>query len=159
MRKGEFSKMVVTKELYKRFIEEFPEYEELTWREFYDSWLEIAEQIRHEAAFNPLGVKLGSYVGELKFQYLPYDFKAKDHTSGDGSDYINLVTKGKVGRVKWERRWAVNFNKMLQFYAFDGAREINELAYQRATQNPESIRVARNTLGGHSIWRQKTKNE
>lgn len=34
MRKGEFSKMVVTKELYDKFIEEFPEYKNMDWKNF-----------------------------------------------------------------------------------------------------------------------------
>jgi len=159
MRKGEFSKMVVTKKLYRRFIKEFPEYKEMTWREFYDCWLEIAQQIRQEAIYNPLGVKLGSYTGELKFQYLPYKFEAIDPNAPDKSALLNLSTRGKVGMIKWERRWAVKFNKSLQFYGFDGTRELNIMAHDRATREPEKIRVARNTLGGHSVWRQKMKKE
>ena len=32
MRKAEFSKMVVTNELFKKFKKEFPEYKNLTWK-------------------------------------------------------------------------------------------------------------------------------
>lgn len=156
MRKGEFSKMVVTRELHKRFIKEFPEYKDLTWDEFYASWLEIATQIRHEAIWNPLGVKLGSYTGELKLQYLPYKFKA-NHGSPDGSPHLNLNTKDKVAKIKWERRWAVKFNRILQFYAFDETRELNKLAKEYTTLHPEKLRTSRITLGGHSVWRQKMK--
>src|SRR5688572_24406868 len=159
MRKGEFSKMVITKKLYKSFLKEFPEYKDMTWRQFYDSWLEIAKEVRHEAIMNPLGVKLGSYLGELKLQYLPYKFKAIDPKTADGSEYININTKSKVGTIKWERRWAVKFNSILQFYAFDETRELHILAYPRTIENPETIRVARNTLGGVSVWRQKMKKE
>lgn len=159
MRKGEFSKMVVTKELYNRFIKEFPEYEELGWRNFYENWLEIAAQIRQEVVTNPLGVKLGSYTGELKFQYLPYNFETTDPNSPEKEPYLNLNTRGKVGKIKWERRWAVKFNKMLQFYAFDETREINHLAKEHATLHPDKLRISRNTLGGHSVWRQKMKKQ
>jgi len=159
MKKGKFSKMVVSKELWKRFTEEFPEYKDMPWKEFYNTWLEIAEIIRTEAITNPLGVKLGSYTGELRLQYLPHKFKAVDrYTSnqlGEVVNFINLDEKGKVPKIKWERRWAVKFNKMLQFYAFDETRQMNRLAKDYIDKHPDKLRVSRNTLGGPSIWRQK----
>lgn len=159
MKKGEFSKSVITRDLYKRFCKEYPEYT-LSWREFYDMWCDIAERIRYYAIYNPLGVKLGSYTGELKFQYLPHKFVAKDyHTSaqeGEEKEFLNIDSKGKVPTIKWERRWAVKFNKILQFYAFSETRAINELAKQYMNEsNNDKIRVSRNTLGGVSVWRQK----
>lgn len=162
MKKGEFSKMIVTKELWRRFRREFPEYKDMTWREFYDNWCDIAERIRYHSIYNPLGVKLGSYTGELKFQYLPYDFKAVDYYTSDqeGEEHIhlNIQEKGKVPRIKWERRWAVKFNKVLQFYAFDETRDVKLLAHTYMNEKDHELRVARNTLGGKSIWRQKIKN-
>ncbi len=162
MRKGQFSKMVVTKDLWKRFIKEFPEYENLPWTDFYDNWCEIAERIRYHCIYNPLGVKLGAYTGELKFQYLPHKFKAKDHYNSEQEgmpiNHLNLDAKGKVPKIKWERRWAVKFNKILQFYAFDETREINHLAAEYVKTYAPNLRVSRNTLGGQSVWRQKTKD-
>ncbi len=160
MKKGKFSKMVITKDLWKRFCQEFPEHK-LSWQDFCQHWRDIASKVRHYAIYNPLGVKLGSYTGELKFQYLPHKFKAQDQQAseeiGEQVNHLNIQTRGKVGKIKWERRWAVKFNKMLQFYAFDETRELNKMAKQHATANPEALRISRNTLGGHSVWRQKTK--
>lgn len=160
MKKGQFSKMVITKDLHKRFCEEYPEHK-VTWVEFCLHWKNIAEKIRHYAIYNPLGVKLGSYTGELKLQYLPYKFKAKDHNTsnelGEKVDFLNIPIKGKVGTIKWERRWAVKFNKMLQFFAFDEARILNRMAKKHIDANPEALRISRNTLGGHSVWRTKRR--
>jgi hypothetical protein len=163
MKKGEFSKLVITKDLYKKFLKQFPEHKEMTWKEFYQNWLDIAERIRYEAIYNPLGVKLGSYIGELKLQYLPYKFEAKDHKSsaelGEKVNYLNIDSRGKVPKIKWERREAVKRNKILQFYAFDETRELNRLAFGYVEQNPHKLRTARVTLGGHSVWRQKIKKK
>lgn len=160
MRKGPFSKTVVTKDLYERFLKDYPEYEGMTWREFYDNWCEIAERIRYHCIHNPLGVKLGSYTGELKFQYLPHKFKAIDHATsqkeGEKKEHLNITERGKVPKIKWERRWAVKFNKILQFYAFDETRQINDIAREFMQENSDKLRTARNTLGGPSVWRQKT---
>lgn len=161
MKKGQFSKMVITRELYAKFIETFPEYNSMTWEEFYQNWLDIAETTRYEAIYNPLGVRLGSHLGELKLQFLPYKFEANNYSAsaevGEKIPHLNLETKGKVPKIKWERRYAVKFNKVLQFYCFDETRELNKLAMKYVPDNLEKIRVARVTLGGHSIWRQKSK--
>lgn len=161
MRKGEFSKMVITKELHEKFIKEFPEYKDMSWKDFYQNWLDIAEMIRHETVHNPLGVKLGSHTGELKLQFLPYKFKAEDRATsekqGEKLNHLQIESKGKTAKIKWERRWAVKFNKILQFYAFDETRELNKLAAAYVPENVDKLRIARVTLGGPSVWRQKTK--
>lgn len=162
MKKGKFSRQIVTKEAWIEFKNSNPEYKNLSWKDFYSSWKEIAETIRNETVTNPLGTKLGSYTGELKTQYLPNKFlKASDNMAsqevGEKIPYANLVTRGRVARIKWERRWAVKFNRMLQFFAFEPTREINELAGKYIKENPDKLRVARNTLGGYSIWRQLKK--
>lgn len=158
MKKAAYITNVFTKDLWKKFIAEHPEYKNLTWKEFHDKWMHIAQTIREEAVVNDLGVKLGSYTGELKVQYMPHKFTDVDQTKieelGEKVNHINLVTKGKIAKVKWERRWAVKFNRMLQFFAFNSTREIHTLAKKHIDAYPEKLRTARNTLGGYSIWRQ-----
>lgn len=157
MRKGEFSKMVITRELHKKFIKKFPEYKNMSWKVFYDSWLDIAEKVRVHAVNNPLGVKLGSYLGELKVQYIPYQMEVENQLESQKQGEVvlahNFDSKGKPARVKWERRWATKFNKSLQFYAFDETRELTKSAHNYIVNNPTLIRVARITIGGASVWR------
>lgn len=159
MPKAQFSKQLITKDLWKEFIKKFPEYKDLTWDDFYEDWKDIAQTCREEIITNPLGIKLGSYTGELKLQYLPYKFKSPDQSTsneiGEKVNQVNLVTGGKVAKIKWERRWAVKFNKMLQFFGFEPTREINVMAAKYTRENPEKIRISRNTLGGKSIFNQK----
>ena len=154
MSKGIFSTNIVSKELWK----EFKKTNNISWEEFYNMWQDIADTIRQETIENPLGVKLGAFMGELKYQYLPYDFKSVDIVNstklGEKVNYVSLISRGKQGKIKWERRWAVKFNKMLQFYAFEPTRKLVRLADKYITSNPEKLRVSRNTLGGYSIWRQ-----
>lgn len=158
MKKAEFSTNIVTKELWRDFKKKYPEHNHLSWDDFYNDWKDIAQTYREETITNPLGSKLGSYSGELKLQYLPHKFIAIDPASsaeiGEKTKFTNIVGKGKVGKIKWERRWAVKFNKMLQFFAFDPTRELNIMAKKYMDKHPEKLRVARNTLGGYSVWRQ-----
>jgi hypothetical protein len=159
MKKGQFSKSVVTKELYSQFKKDHPEYKDMTWDSFFDYWKEIAETIREESIKNPLGVKLGSYTGEIKLQYLPYKFQknfVRDEKVaaelGGNQKYTSIVTKGKQAKIKWERRWAAKFNRMLQLYAFEPTREMLGMAKEQCLSFPEKIRMSRNTTGG-STWR------
>lgn len=149
MRKGKFSTIIFSKELYKRFCQEYPEYK-LSWKEFKQYWMDITETIRYEGVMNPLGVKLPLYLGELKYQYLPYKYKALDRKATQEEEerinHMSLTTRGKIGTIKWERRWAVNFFKMLQFYAFEHDQKMNKLAKKYTTENPEKVRVSRAVL-------------
>lgn len=149
---------IVTEFLWREFKKKFPEYKKKSWKEFSEEWGDIAQTIRTEAITNPLGVKLGSYTGEIKLQYLSNKFKAIDQVVseelGEKTNLLNLSTKGKVASIRWERRWAVKFNKMLQFFCFRETREMNKMAKIYIDENPEKLRMVRNTRGGYSIWRQ-----
>jgi len=157
--KKEFSINIVCKENFEEFIKEYPEHKDLNYSDFLQRWKELTETLHSEVITNPLGVKLGSYLGELKYQYLPYKFKATGHNTfsetGEENNFVNLNTKGKIGVIKWERRWAVKFNKILQFYAFDPFRKMNTMAKAHTDENPHMIRMSRITTGGKSVWRQK----
>lgn len=159
MKKGKYSTRVITKELWKEFINSNKDYADMKWQEFTKLWENIAETARMESVQNPLGVKLGSYTGEIKFQYLPTTkLQQPDPKATEELGYVvkelNILSKGKIGKTIWERRWAVKFNKMLQFFAYEPDRRIEELAKKYLEEHPDSIRIARNTLGGHSVWRQ-----
>lgn len=149
MRKAKYSTNVITNELWRDLKKKYPEYKGKTNAQLNKIWNELAQTIREETVTNPLGVKLGSYTGELKLQYLPYKFEAEDHGMrqklGETILHTNLVTKGKVAKLKWERRWAVRFNKMLQYFAFSPTREMTDLAKKYIDENPEKVRVARTT--------------
>lgn len=159
MRKGEFSKSVVTRELYKRFIKENPEYKSLTWRDFYDTWLEIAAKIRQEAIYNPLGTKLAYFCGELKLQFLPFKMDTVDEIASQkyGFEVLHhrLDTRGKVPTIKWERRKAVKMNWILQFYAFNETREVRRLTKHYLKDNAHRLRTSNITVSGYSYWRKK----
>jgi hypothetical protein len=159
MRKGSFTYNVVNKNLLIAFRLQYPEYTDYTDKQLNKLWADIATTIQDEVRLNPNGVKLGGYNGELKFQYLPYkpdevrDFN-NSQVEGQQIKHVNLLTKGKVAKVKWERRLAVKFNKILQFYGFAPSTGLEKGLNKYLIENPEKIRTSRNTLKGWSVWRQ-----
>ena len=159
MKKGKYSSHVINKEMWKEFRERYSEYSHMSDAELREVWADIAKVIREESIKNPLGVKLGSYCGELKYQYLPYKYKAKDNALsaevGEVTNHLNILTRGKVGKIKWERRWASRFNRFLVFYGFEPTREMTRLSKEHTDNNPDDIRVSRTTLGGSTVWAEK----
>jgi hypothetical protein len=156
--KKEYTDNIICDDLFKKFLNEFPEYKSYSLKQLKDIWTQITDAYVEHAYQNPLGVKLGAFLGDVKVQYMCYDFKAHDYgtSNKEGIDinYINLSTRGKVAKVKWERRNVVKKNKSLQFYGFKADSRIAKKAKQKILESPDSVRVARNTLGGYSIWRQ-----
>lgn len=147
MRKAKYAEQVITNELWKEFRKRHPEYKGKSNKELNELWGDLAFTIRQEAITNPLGIKLGSYTGELKLQYIPYKFKADNKIGseeiGEKINHSNLLTRGKVAKIKWERRWAVRFNKMLNFFAFAATRELEKLAKEHIDKHPEQVRMGR----------------
>lgn len=135
---------------YNRFKTDYPEFD-ISEDEFLRIWNKvISPEIRKEAGTNPLGIKLPYYLGEIKVQWLPYILK-KDKVIIDSNtpyDKLDLMNGGKTPTVKWERRNAVRYTRMLQFYAYDEDRKIKDIAKVREKETPEDIRVSRVTLGG-----------
>lgn len=134
---------------YKEFIKAHPEYKDKSWDEIRDTWEEISKEIRNQVAKNPLGLKLKYYIGEIKFQYLPYKLKTIIPISGEEENRrtLNLHNRGRTGIVKWERRFAVRYNKWLQYFAFDACNLLRKETKQTVLDNPDSVRVSRITTG------------
>jgi|LakMenE01Jun11ns_1017448.scaffolds.fasta_scaffold9946141_2 hypothetical protein len=150
--KTEYMYQIFSDDLYNTFIKDYPEYKNISKDEFKRIWINIlAPEIRKESIKNPLGLKLPFYNGELKLQWLPYRMKAPErkHKKETGEDIpiIYLNTQNKIGKVKWERRNAVRYNRWLQFYAFEPHREMEKMAKKRIDESND-IRVSRVTLGG-----------
>lgn len=147
MRKAKYSEQVITNELWRELKKKYPEFKGKTNKELNTLWGDIATIYRKEAISNPLGAKLGSYTGEIKLQFLTSRFKAENKSVseqlGQRVNYANLLTRGKVAKLKWERRWAVRFNKMLQFFAFGATRELEKMAKEYIDANPEKLRVTK----------------
>lgn len=147
--KGDFSKVIINKEnLYKKFLKKFPQYKDKSWDEVLDAWLSITDEIKNQVTTNPLGVKLKFYIGDLKLQYVPYKMKALVHNQGELVRELNLHSRDKVAVLKWERRNVVRYNKWLQYFAFDPARDMQIAASNAIYDNPEKFRTSRVTLGG-----------
>jgi hypothetical protein len=146
--KAKYSKLLVTNELWKQAIAENPEFKGMKYREFLEIWEAIATTFKETIIENPLGLKAPFFIGEWKVQHLPYRPKTQDYKASEEVakkiPFLNLHTKGKTGKLIWERKSARRYNRALDLYAFEplqqGFRDEVSKALQR---NPERYRVAR----------------
>lgn len=140
--------LLAKENFYDAFKKEHPEYAHKTWKEVVEAWANISEEFREQIAKNPLGVKLKYYIGELKFQYVPYKFKVT-RTNDRQAPFreLNLHNRGKVGVFKWERRAAVRYNKWLQYYGFDPCDLLKKKGKEMIEEHPDAIRTCRITTG------------
>lgn len=139
--KGEFSTSVLSKELWKNSKID------ITWQQFNNILVEIMEEIKREVCNNPLGVKLPFFLGELKIQYLPYRAETQDTKTsqqiGEVVPYLNLHSKGKIGKLVWERKQARKFNASLDMWAYEPAKYFEEAVANALQTNPDKFRIAR----------------
>lgn len=145
--KKEFATTVLSHDLYKRAISESPEFAHLSWKEFQKIWVEIAEELKNEICTNPLGVKLPFFLGDLKVQYLPYKRENQDALLsaqlGEPIPHLNLHSKGKAGKLIWERKDARRFNRSLDLWAFEAADLFEDQVGSALKQSPDKFRISR----------------
>lgn len=145
--KGEFSKILVSKDLWKKAVKANPDFANMSWKEFWDIWCLIGIETVNEIAENPLGVKLPFFLGEWKVQYLPYKPKTQDNVTsaeiGDIVPYLNIHSKGKVCSIIWERKDARRYNSVLDLYAFEEDKKLTLKAAEAVNKNPDKYRVSR----------------
>lgn len=148
--KGKYSKTLINKSrMYKTFIKKYPQFKDKSWEDILETWVLITNEIKKQVTQNPLGVKLKFYIGEIKLQYVPYKIKSfKFDTDNNLKRELNLHSRDKVAVIKWERREAVKYNKWLQYFAYDPARDLQTMASKAIFDNPEKYRTSRVTLGG-----------
>lgn len=150
--KKSFVHHIITEELFSKFKKNYPEFN-ISFREFKRLWIEVlAPEIREQVINNPLGFVTSFYCGELKYQWLSYKPKSIDipykSKTGEEVPLVNMNHGNKVPKIIWERRNAVRYNPMLQFYGFDPHREMFNKAKLKQENANVSLRVARATLGG-----------
>lgn len=146
--KGKFSKILVDKELWKKAVEENPDYKYMSYKEFQSIWIAISDLFKETVIDNPLGIKAPFFIGEWKIQYLPYKLDVTDYKTseeiGEKVPFLNLHSKGKNCKLVWERRMARRYNSMLNLYAFEPLQQgFRDEVSKAIMSNPNKYRVSR----------------
>lgn len=143
--KREFSTSITDVNAYEKWKKLNPEYDGLSYKEFLSIWEKIAMELRTEVCTNALGVYFPFYTGELKVQYLPLKVKTLNFPSsieyGEKINLPNIVSKGKIAKITWQRRRAGQFNRMVHLFGFEQYRGFGQQVYKTLLEHPELYRT------------------
>lgn len=146
--KREFSICLINKELWKKAIKDNADYRYMSYEEFLNIWMLISKKFKDTVVDNALGIKAPFFIGEWKIQYLPYKFENCDYNTseqiGEKVKHLNLHSKGKSGKLVWERKIARRFNKMLNLFAFEPLQQgFRDEVNKALIANPNKYRISR----------------
>jgi hypothetical protein len=145
-RTEKYTKKIITKELYDKWLLENKEYEHISYDTFKKYWKHIAEKIVNLTCSNTHGVKLPQYMGELSLKYVISttikNYSASEKLKED-IPYINLISNGKVGKIVWSVLYARKLNSELPMLGFQSCRKFTKKAYNSFVENPELFRVSK----------------
>jgi hypothetical protein len=143
--KAEFSTMIINSKVYNKWVEDNPEYKDVSYSTFQNIWIDISKEVRNFTCDNALGIYMPFHTGELKIQFIPSKVKAIDilasEAEGDKIHQLNIHTKGKIAKITWQRKAAARFNKMLNLFGFEQNRDFGKQVNNALYKNPEIYRT------------------
>lgn len=135
---------VISKEFYKKWLEEYPEYSNISYNLWEKYWLLLADEYTSTILSNPIGVDLPYHNGTISIMYSPNKVDPVIKSNLDISDDIistNLHSRRRLGKIVYS---TVAFNKFIwsnKFTGYEPFREFNKNSHIALTNNPELFKV------------------
>lgn len=146
-----YTKKVISKELYKKWKETYPEYSKYSYKEFCKYWSLIANEYKNLICSNTHGIRLPFYMGDISLKYVTStdinkNYKASNETN-DSVGHLNFITSGKNGKIVWSIDYARKFNCELPLVGFQSCRDLTKRAAFSFRENPELFRITKISKG------------
>lgn len=144
--KSKYKTKIVSEETYKLWIKEYPEYENITFKEFRDRCNDLLIALRNEAVENVDGIRLSQYMGDISIKYVPVEKSinaASSLLAEKEVKNLNFGTIGKTAKVVWVRDYASKFNRFIHFIAFSAHTNFKKLAKEKCKTDPFAIKNSR----------------
>jgi len=142
-----YTKKVISKELYNKWIKENPEYSKYSFKEFYNFWKLLANEYKKNITTNTHGIRLSFYMGDISLKYVTSTDINKNYKSskeaGVDVGHLNFITSGKNGKVVWSVNYARKFNSELPLIGFQPCRNLTEMATEAFRESPELFRITK----------------
>ena len=115
-----YTKKVISKELYEKWIKQYPEYSNYSFKDFKKFWETIASQYKKVITSNPHGVRLSFYMGDISLKYVFFtevnrNYKLSNQIN-EPVGHLNFITSGKPGKIVWSVDYARKFNAELPLF-------------------------------------------
>lgn len=150
-RPTKYTKKVITKDLYSKWIKEYPEYSIYSYKDFYNFWILLSKEYIDTIVTNTHGVRLSFYMGDLSLKYvtssnLNRNYK-KSIEAKTPTGHLNFITSGKNGKIVWSVDYARKFNSELPLIAFKSCRNFTIKAASAFKNTPELYRITKASKG------------
>lgn len=146
-----YTKKVITKELYKKWIQNYPEYSKYSFNEFKKYWDIIASKYKELIVNTTHGIRLPFYMGDMSLKYVNSSELNKNyHNSKKANEdvgHLNFITSGKNGKIVWSVDYARKFNSELPLIGFQACRDLTQKAAFSFKENPELFRITKVSKG------------
>lgn len=150
-RPTKYTKKVISEELYKKWIEVYPEYSKYSYRQFCNFWNMLADQYKEVITTTTHGIRLPFYMGDISLKYVTSSEVNRNwKNSNEAKDmvgHLNFITSGKNGKIVWSVDYARKFNSELPLIGFKSCRNLTNRAAVSFKENPELFRIARISKG------------
>jgi hypothetical protein len=142
-----YTKKVISKDLYKKWLSENPENSKYSYKDFCNFWKLLANKYTDIVSENPQGVKLSPNMGEISLKYVTSNVINKNYASSNIANtpvqHLNFGTNGKNGKIVWSVAYVRKINPELPLVGFSACREFTIKAGKAFKNTPEIFKISR----------------
>ncbi len=146
-----YTKKVISNELYEKWRKTYPEYSKYTFKQFKELWGMLASEYKNIVVSNSHGIRLPFYMGDISLKYVMSSQLNRNYVSSEKASepvgHLNLITSGKNGKIVWSVDYARKFNAELPLIGFQSCRNFTTMAANSFKENPELFRIAKVSKG------------
>lgn len=150
-RPTKYTKKVISKELYKKWLQKYPEYSKCSYRDFCNYWKMIVEEYKDSICNTTHGVRLPFYMGDTTLKYVQSTNINRNYKHSNEIKqpvgHLNFITSGKNGKIVWSVDYARKFNRELPLIGFQGCRDLTTKATNSFRETPELFRITKVSKG------------
>lgn len=146
-RSEKYTKKIITKELYEKWIKKYPEYSKFSFKEFKNFWKTLSDKYIKTVCETPHGVKLGLNLGEIALKYIISQNTNRNYNSSklanEDVGHLNFGTSGKNGKIVWSIAQVRKINTELPLIAFQACRNFTIKAGEAFSETPELFKISK----------------
>lgn len=146
-RSEKYTKKIITKDLYNKWIEKYPEYSKYSFKEFKNYWKLLSDKYIETVCETSHGAKLSLNLGEIALKYTISQNLNRNYSSSkianDDVGHLNFGSSGKNGKIVWSVAHVRKINTELPLVAFQACRNFTTKAGQAFSETPELFKISK----------------
>lgn len=148
-RSEKYTKKIISKDLYKKWLIENPQFSKYSYKEFCDFWKLLAEKHVETVVTTPHGVKLNNNLGHIALKYATSTYLNRNYRNtilaNEPVGHLNFGTGGKNGKVVWSVGAVRKINIDLPLIGFQACRNFTTKAANAFKETPELFKISKLT--------------